>query len=262
MKIFSIFLIIILSFTNTCESSIISGKYTLSNGKTVNLQGLEWLPLYYTAGISRDDIENGFTDRFENKWQHNEWRYATREETEKLIGSLWDNQYDGWSTGNAIGAWWFLDNFGGLSYDSGYGSSRVNGEDSGLWYSGFDQSFFYFGETYDCSSDSEMTCVGHIAANRNYGFDLYAHHVDSGFRLNSYAKNSGFAGYIDSNKGLNTGKENKNNFHEKSFISYDQGSLLVRKIPNHPNEVPTPSIFIIFITSICFLLYRTTSNTK
>lgn len=67
------------SFSN---ATLISGQRILSNGKSVALQGLGWLPLTYTSGMSRTDIEDGFTDHFGNTWDSSYWRYATRAETE------------------------------------------------------------------------------------------------------------------------------------------------------------------------------------
>lgn len=93
----------------SANATFISGNKYLSNGSKVALQNLEWMPLTYTAGLTRVDIEDGFTDRFGNTWGADEWRYATKDETETLILSLWDKEFDGWSRGNAVGAWWFLD---------------------------------------------------------------------------------------------------------------------------------------------------------
>ena len=99
------------------SASIISGVHTLSDGREVALQGLEWLSLEHTANMSRNEVEGGFTDQYGMVWADDDWRYASRTETETLLGSLWDNVYNGWSNGNYIGSKWFIDNFQGLGFD-------------------------------------------------------------------------------------------------------------------------------------------------
>ena len=108
------------------DASILSGPQSTSGGKAVDLQGLEWMSLDHTAGLSREDVELGFTDRYDTVWGAGEWIYASRKQTEAMLGSLWGGTYNGHSADNADGAEWFLDHFGGLAYDDGYGEDRIS----------------------------------------------------------------------------------------------------------------------------------------
>jgi len=88
-RIMTIF-VIALSFN--AHASIISGDHTTAGGKTVNLQGLEWLSFDHTMGLSRTTIEgaSGWTDNYATTYDADSWRYATRAETSALLQSLWD----------------------------------------------------------------------------------------------------------------------------------------------------------------------------
>ncbi len=141
----------------SAHAGFISGNFTLSNGNTVDLQGLEWMPLTYTGGMSRVDIEDGFTDRFGNIWNASDWRYATRSETSILLNSLAFTS--GYHANNHAGAKWFMESFG-YTIDSTWYQKVPD-------YTSFGTQF-YFGETGSCGTgplNSNKTCVGRVSVS-------------------------------------------------------------------------------------------------
>ncbi len=219
----------------------ISGTHTLSNGNTVALQGLEWMPLTYTAGLSRTDIENGFTDRFGTTWAAGEWTYATRAQTETLLKSLWDQSYYGWSNGNASGAHWFLEKFGGIAFDLGYGVSRIEKTWSSSTLTNFDYSFFFYGDTASCYPATNISCYGHVAKFDN---DTQAKsELNATTLINelSYVGNSGAGGWFYGSYGLD---QNSISPHWESteLVHPAAASLLVRQQVNQqPSQVSAPT---------------------
>jgi hypothetical protein len=196
-KLLASSLLLAAGVTMNAHAGYISGTHTLSNGNTVALQGLEWMPLTYTAGLSRADIEDGFTDRFGTTWAAGEWTYATRKQTATLFGTLWDQRYIGYSNGNYAGASWFLNTFGGLSYDVGYGASRVDldGNDPGH-YEGYDYSQIIFGAERECNADQSLTCYGFVGSYDNSAYSDYAWDVITNKIVESYNPNTGGTGRI------------------------------------------------------------------
>lgn len=196
---------------SSAHAGFISGDHILSNGKSVELQNLEWMPLTYTQGLSRWDVEDGFTDRMGNSWSASDWRYATRDETEKLIGSLWGGirQLD---ESNFAGADWFLSNFGTF-----YNYSAR----------------FFFGADGDCDSVRSMSCIGEVSISYH---SLHGG-GDWGKFLNEY--------------GLKLTPEDRvNNYVYKLRTDLD-GSLLVRNVSiPEPDEVPTPSSVALMILGL------------
>jgi len=247
------------------NAGIISGDYTLENGQNVALQGLEWLSLDYTAGLSRTDIEDGFTDRYGNSWQVGEWQYATRAQTETLLGSLWNGTYAGFSAEDAIGANWFITQFGGLSYDTGYGVDRIDGKRNNSRSTNEDSSQFFFGEDGDCvindddyeefddiPSVSESSCIGHLKFGENYWNSVTAFNVDSGEYELSYDNSIDAAyGSFHEDAGVNMGLYSDNNSTIKNYENSAYGSLLVR---NSAVAVSEPISLVIFSLALLALV--------
>jgi hypothetical protein len=241
----------------SAHAGFIAGNPLFANGKTVSLQGLEWMPLTYTAGLSRSDIEDGFTDRFNGVWSANDWRYATRAETETLFGSLWDQTYDGWSKTNHAGASWFLSTFGGLMFDSSYGNSRIDGQYSNNadWLR-IDGSLMFFGSNGECHANTINSCYGSIYAADNYFFsDLSEFNVKTRINEVSYLMGSGSLGWFNESYGGNHGIVTNNVAIRKNTTSPDFGSLLVRTPPNAAT-VSAPAAISLLALGLCGLALR------
>ncbi len=222
----------------TANAGLISGTHTTDDGKVVALQNLEWMSLDYTAGLSRNDVEDGFTDNYGTTWAAGEWTYATRVQTESLIGSLWGGNYSGYSADNGDGAAWFLNNFAGLAFDTWAGHTRSLYKHTDTYYTNLDYSRFMFGNQLECSTASHQTCIGGIIVADNVADNMSAVDVASGNEvLSAYVANSGLIGYIHEVDGANFGLTDENDHHSKSsrgMMNY--GSLLVRS-----TNVPEPA---------------------
>ena len=154
-KFIALVALISTSLSMSANAGFISGNHTLSNGKTVGLQGLEWLPLSQTSGLSATDILNGFTDRSGMEWRANEFRYATLHEVNALLQSL-SFSHTGWDYKNAAGARWFLETLG--HYEGEYPYEYTH---KGLPYSTLSSYFanFIYG---GCGSDTKL-CNGAVS---------------------------------------------------------------------------------------------------
>ena len=223
-KILAVAAILAVGVSMSAQAGLISGEHLLSNGNTVALQGLEWMPLTYTVSMSRNDIEDGFTDRFGGRWNAGEWRYASRVETATLLRSLWDHQSNGWSAANFVGLTWFKTNLALLGYDTGFGGERVDREGTG----GHDWSDFAYGDTGECGVG--RTCKGHVAVNNDTGW-LNRTHGLSGSELNVSALTN-------------------------SYRLSDFGSLLVRSTSSVPTPVPAPTAISLLGLGLCALTLR------
>lgn len=125
---FSLFVVFFVSLLNMqAWGAIISGGHLLSDGRYVNLQGLDWLSIDATMGSPREFVLSGVG--YEG---YNDWRFATREETENLLDSLWGGIIENWDISNFVGADWFVQNFGADVGSGGYQywSSFYYGSDS------------------------------------------------------------------------------------------------------------------------------------
>lgn len=98
--------------TNIASAGIIAGEQLTAGGKSVNLQGLEWLSLDHTLGIETVDLASGFTDNYGTFIVDQGWRYATIEEASLLMNSLWMIENGGWRPGDLDGRGWYIQNFG------------------------------------------------------------------------------------------------------------------------------------------------------
>ncbi len=214
--------------SSIANAGLISGTHTTSGGKTVDLQGLEWMSLDFTAGMSRADVEDGFTDHYGTTWAAGDWTYASRGQTESLLGSLWGGTYSGRSSDNADGAHWFIDNFGGLAYDTGVGSARVDGTYSNHSWTDFDSSSFLFGSVGECHSSSGYSCYGHVAYANNFAYNLYTYNVRTNVSEVAYTAGSGQLGSMNEHLGLNAGYSPANQAEDLQYKHYSVGSMLVR----------------------------------
>ncbi len=78
-----LFILCLLAVFNV-QAAIITQTDAGSSG--ANLQAMEWLSLDVTRNISRNQIEAGYGGYFSNGW-----RYATGDETEILLKSIYGN---------------------------------------------------------------------------------------------------------------------------------------------------------------------------
>lgn len=232
---------LLLGISCVSNSAIISGTQVTNDGKTVDLQGFEWMSLEHTAGLSRSEVEGGFTDTYGTIWNVSDWRYATRAETGVLLNSLWGGVYEQWATNNSDGAAWFIEHFMGLAFDTGVGDNRVDGTQSNALLSNYDWSDFFFGENGECSSDLSDSCVGSVAWMSRYGQDLKSYNVvRSEIEL---AHLSGEAmGFIGDTYGAEFNWDSENQTLKINDNDLTIGSLLVRKA----TVVTEPSVLTIF----------------
>lgn len=242
-------LMISMSFAGASHGSIISGLHTTELGKTVALQGYEWLSLEHTGGLSRFDVEDGFTDNYGVDWAADEWRYATRSETETLLGSLWGGTVSGFSADNYDGADWFLDTFWGLAFEDG---SLANGSEAlnNSFATNLDQSQLIFGMNGECNLDPNKTCRGSVQAASNYGLDLQGTNVTGGSPMTTYLGNSGRMGFLADDHGLQFQGTGNNRFAPKSHSGGIAGSLLVRFMQSPPELVPEPTSITLFAAGL------------
>lgn len=221
-KIFLVSSLLITSMT--AHAGFISGTHTTSGGKTVNLQGLEWMPLAYTLGLSRNQVEDasGFTDRFNGKWKNGDWRYATRAETSLLLMSLHggdDASQSFFDELNADGAKWFTKQFG-TTYHSDW----------------WDYTYFNYGEREQCSYTYEHKgCLQGIVHYQNFQ------------KKGMFSFQEGLSATADENLLVR--------WHP-DFANSVTASLLVRpsSVPSTP--VSAPSALSIFAFGLCGLLLR------
>lgn len=189
------------------QASIVSGPEFTDEGKAVNTQGLEWLSLSATNGMSSKEMmenlerDSGWTDNFGNNWGYDDWRIATRFEVEELLYSLWGGTALGISTDNYDGTKWFNDNLN-LT-----GSNTVNSQIGWFRY-GIGECGLSEAETY---ADATKGCEG----NAFISFDVIerdnvGHIVNSNGTLSrgiTYRANSGLAGSFTRNGGINYNKQ-------------------------------------------------------
>jgi len=262
VKINLILAALILMVSGQVGAAIISGTYFTEDNKKVDLQGLEWLSLDHTAGLSRTYIESdeGWTDQFGNSYSANEWRYATRVETETLLNSLWDQKYSGFSLSNYDGSSWFRENFEFIFHDTGYGEDRIDGsqfyEPEKLTE---DAAGFYFGDLFECSVSETYSCYGLVVeytSESGYTFNTVDVHdrvrveltVEAGGTFGAFYESYG----IDSS--MYNDEYNGNSRQGHTNGRQNVGSLLVRDIPKPPSPVPAPAAIWLFGTGILGLI--------
>ena len=235
----------------TANAGLISGAHTTVDGKVVDLQGLEWMSLDYTAGLSRNDIEDGFTDRYGTTWEAGEWTYATRAQTEALLGSLWGGVYDGFSADNADGAEWFISTFEGIAFDLYTGPDRVNLTSTDSTWNGLDGAWFLFGTDGECSSTVTQSCVGNVEHTDGTFQDTYGYNVNTfGSEVNLASPDTAL-GFFGEEHGANMGLFTDNFAIDKSQERANFGSLLVRS-----TAVPEPSTLVIFALGMMGIALR------
>lgn len=239
------------------NAGIVSGTHTTAGGKSVDLQGLEWLTLDHTNGISRDLIEddNGWTDNYGNTYSGSEWRYATLEETGILLGSLWGGTADGYSADNYDGASWFRDNFGMPAFDDmgGTNSDELATEE--------DWAGFFYGSTLECVGAEDYSCFGYVALFENYRVDIQGRVITGSNPYTSevgttYEGNTGQAGYFTDVEGLDTNILPINDFLFENYEGQDTSSLLVRAPTNDVNSAPMTALSGLLLMAASLRLRR------
>ena len=193
------------------NAAIISGleTHTTSDGSVVNLSGLDWLSWDETRGERRNDVEGG-------DFLASGWRYASIDEYEALMSSVWD-VYNGYSTDNNDGGQWVFDNM--------FGSSRLPG-----WTSNSMLTGMLYGSEDECET-VDRSCRGK--------FSLYS----NDWRQDSVNITASFTKVTDFNGQGQT-------YGDFSVQPYD-ASALVRTAP-----VPEPSTLAIFVLGIMCLASR------
>jgi hypothetical protein len=192
--------------------------------KFADLQGLEWLTLDVAVGQSRDSIEGGYGGLIDD-----DWRYATRDETETLLGSLWDQIYSGSSVSNYDGAVWFLNNFGALT--------TINYHPQ---FEKLEYSWFLFGAAGDCDPNINLSCEGYVDTRLNPNNIIRAYNVqinDLEITYNPATDSLGTIGTFIEETGVDMGWRPNNATVPNSQITNNESSLLVR--------VPEPTTFML-----------------
>jgi len=237
------FLPILLIFAGFhANATIISGSHFTDAGKAVDLQGLEWMSLEQTRGLSRTDVEDGFTDYDGNVWAAGDWQYATRAQTANLLGSLWGGVYSGWSADNADGAMWFVYTFFGTEYGNAVTSDGDGRHTDERWTS-LDASLFLYGGTGEC--DSTASCWGQVSNAESHYRDILntpvgtsepntSYHAESEQELGKFQWNWGLSATQNEVENINVGTAHP------SF-----GSLLVRSA-----RVQEPAVIALFATGL------------
>jgi hypothetical protein len=124
------------------NAAIISGTHSTADGKSVALQGLEWLSWDETYNSTRTAVEAGgyFDDG---------WRYATGAEFGGLISSIWGGA-SGENTGNYDGSQWLWENFDNSDFVAAPDDNRIK--------------VMYVGDTSACNlndtSGLNRSCAG------------------------------------------------------------------------------------------------------
>ncbi len=113
---------------------------------------------------------------------------------DKLLRSLWDQQFNGYSSGNAAGAWWFLLHLGGLGFDTGSGANRIDQQRNENGFTQQDYSYFLFGADGDCYPSADATCYGLVAGFENFNQSINSYSFKSAANELAYQANSGAAG--------------------------------------------------------------------
>lgn len=224
------------------NAGIISGTHSFQattdfgpQEQTVNLQGLDWLSLDRTFGLSRIDIDgNTWEDNSGTTWQANEWRFATREETNALVNSLWGGSLNGWGHNNYQGVSWFEENFGLLA-----GTHRNSN------FVDFQRAWFNYGSSNECSTDNQRTCRGYIALAKDYTGNFFQTNVKTGAQAVGYDTDfhQGLGFISEFNSGLEVGLSRSVASGVVNSRNLRVGNLLVR---NTPVDVPEPAPLTLF----------------
>lgn len=243
-KLLATALLLTAGLSTSAHAGFISGSQTTAGGKTVNLQGLEWMPLTYTAGLSRNQVEaaGGFTDRFGGVWNAGDWRYATRAETETLLGSLWGGKYNGWSYDNFDGASAFLNLFGTTSNENPrVGTNRY--------------SYFLFGNAGECSTNLQQICYGFVNARESVSGNYNSFSIETR-KSTVLTVTVGNIGYFTETQGLNASLSDTNNTIAADNAIPFVSSLLVRTVSTPAAPVTSPTTLSLFALGFAALLLR------
>ncbi len=227
------------SIINAAIINITNTDTSLNNGNFADLQGLEWLSLDETRGLSRIEIEanvGGFLD--------DNWRYANQLEVSLLFSSIWGgNHIDGWSDDNYDGAQWFKENFSMLGYDTFQDNNWIEGSYTDSYKTNHDYSNFIYGSETDCLIIFDCTIWGKIILMESYYKDVSSINTDNG---SLYITESGTAvGWIRDSSAHLAPSNYPHNETAKTYSNNSVGSFLVRA-----TSVPEPSIIALIFTGL------------
>jgi hypothetical protein len=132
------------------NAAIISGTHSTTDGKSVALQGLEWLSWDETYNLTRTAVEAGgyFNDG---------WRYAIGAEFGGLISSIWGGA-SGENTGNYDGSQWLWENFDNYDFIAAPDDNRIK--------------VMFIGDTSACSPD-QRSCAGIYEAFNDQTYGMF-----------------------------------------------------------------------------------------
>lgn len=255
------------SFAAASNAGFISGSQSFQdvngNTKNVNLSGLQWMTLDHTVGLSRDSIDGkDWTDNQGNDWGANEWRYATRAETNALINSLWGGTFDGYGYNNYQGVSWFANNFGGMF-------SRDRND-----FTGYQRIWYYYGAQGECGVNT--SCSGVMAKAEDTDVALASHNVNTGSTQavgytpflkvqnadGSLTRAHQGVGYISEYySGNEVGLYSGVNSEASSGAFATQGSFLVRNLSASIQSVSEPSTILMFSVALLGLGARARRKT-
>jgi hypothetical protein len=160
MKKLSLVMLILLSFTSTSYSAIISGDFFTDAGNAVNLSGLEWLSFddtnLGTLSISREAIEDP-----NSQWVQEGWRYAAVEEIEAMMSSLGISMtFSGSSSIKDDGVGFIFDNWGGITIQNYGDGIEDRSELTPNPFIRYWEEYLYvvgqFGDTFNISGYSQL----------------------------------------------------------------------------------------------------------
>ena len=199
MKILLMLVILFVS-SHHVNASIIVGPQILSDGRTVDLQGLQWLEVKYDNELS-DPGDNGYPylsrDLVEasvlDSVSGGGWAYASVDQTTRLMTSLVG---DGSQIDKAVGGQWFIETFGDTDYWGGAANA------------------FLYGNSDECGVN--VSCVSGVELDFNYYFPPY----QASYALFCYIFGDGCGGPL--------GGEGP--WPDNEIIPY-AGHLLVRAVP-------------------------------
>jgi hypothetical protein len=239
----SLFVALTAGISTTGNAHIITTDGTILTD-TTGLEGLEWLPLTETAGMSRSEVESNLfgTTAYEG------YRYATRLETELLLGSYFEGNlldYDfGETTNTAEAADSFINDFGALDSDVYELFTGTDDLDNPISYDGYRSSYFIYGaETTEDLRLTDAILYG--------GVDVI---------LNGESPVAGiFMEYFGTDSSHVRPSYIFNDIGEESI-----GSLLVKDNNTPANPVPEPTTLILFSTGLLglFGVSRTRAKKK
>lgn len=208
------------ALSNISHAGIISGTHYTSDNHQVNLQALEWLTWDETMGISRQSIESGYGDYFDNGW-----RYATKLEFARLLQSI--APVNTLHADNDAGLNWLWENFDNPHFERNFGPQ-------GEFYSRLGDLFI--GADGECLPSTNYSCIGHIRAydsQQGWVHDQYGYNPELSFHHR--LKTDAFV-----------------------YEHYALASVLVKEVALE--NIPEPTTISLFAFALLGFVYRATKQ--